>query len=139
MNKKTILFVIVAVVLGALLGSGGTLAAERAFFKTSATGTVAKTPGPLLPLGEFTVNLQGGSFLKTSITLEVADSKSETELQAQEAFLMDRVNTVLANKSLSDVQTAEARENLRKDLLKQLNQVAGNKVNDVLFISFVYQ
>lgn len=141
MNKKLIIFIILAVVLGTGLGVGGTLGAQKFIFKSSSQNAPVKSTatGPLLPLGEFTVNLQGGAFLKTSLTVEVADTKAETQLKAEDAFLKDRVNTVLANKSLADVQTAAAREKLREELTKQLNQVANNKIIDVLFVSLVYQ
>jgi len=143
MNKKSLIFLIFALLLGLVLGVGGTVGAQKFIFKTSdqsaASVSQPKKTGVLLPIGEFTVNLQGGSFLKTSITIEVADAKSQALLKEEDAFLKDRVNTVLANKSLADVQTSNAREKLRKELIDQLNEVADNKVTDVLFLSVVYQ
>jgi flagellar FliL protein len=143
MNRKSLIFIIVAVVLGVGLGVGGTIGAQKTIFKPSETSaetaTVSKKPGVLLPIGEFTVNLQGGAFLKTTITVEVTDAKAEEHLKTKDAFLKDRVNTVLANKSLVDVQTLAAREKLRAELLHKLNEVAENKVTDVLFVSLVYQ
>lgn len=142
MNKKTILFMIVALVLGAGLGVGGTIAAQKFIFKSAGSTTVktqAKKAGPLVSIGEFTVNLQGGSFLKTSITVEGTDTKAETTLKEKDAFMKDRVNSVLSNKSLADVQTPAAREKLREELIKKLNEVADDKIQDVLFLSFVYQ
>lgn len=142
MNVKKILIPILTVFVGVGVGVGGTIGAQKFIFKTPTTAAAAsasKTPGPLLSIGEFTVNLQGGAFLKTSITVEVTDAKAETTLKAEDAFLKDRVNTVLANKSLADVQTMTAREKLRKELIKSLNEVADNKITDVLFVSLVYQ
>lgn len=146
MNRKSLIFMILAVLIGVGLGVGGTIGAQKFIFKTPAHSTVAATTttsvlskaGILLPLGEFTVNLQGGAFLKTMITVEV-DAKSEVHLKEKDAFLKDRVNSVLANKSLADVQTHTAREKLREELLKKLNEVADNKISDVLFLSLVYQ
>jgi len=142
MNRKSLIFIIVAALLGIGLGVGGTIGAQKFIFKTSATATASvptKQPGVLLPIGEFTVNLQGGAFLKTTITVEVTDAKSEALLKEKDAFLKDRVNSVLADKSLTDVQTHAAREKLREELLKKLNEVADNKITDVLFLSLVYQ
>lgn len=140
---KSLIFMILTVLLGALLGVGGTIGAQKYIFKTptnnAATASVPKKAGVLLPIGEFTVNLQGGAFLKTSITVEVTDEKSEVLLKEKDAFLKDRVNAVLANKSLTDVQTMAAREKLRAELIKKLNEVADNKITDVLFLSLVYQ
>jgi len=143
MNRKSLIFVIVAVVLGAGLGVGGTIGAQKTIFKASPesveTAAVPKKAGVLLPVGEFTVNLQDGGFLKTTITVEVTDAKAEEHLKTKDAFLKDRINTVLANKSLVDVKTTASREKLRKELLEELNKVAENKVTDVLFVSMVYQ
>ena len=142
MNRKSLIFVILALFLGVSLGVGGTIGAEKFFLKTSERSTktnVNKKTGPLLPIGEFTVNLQGGSFLRTTITVQVTDEKAGAHLKAEDAFLKDRVNTVLANKSLADVQTLAAREKLREELVNSLNEVAENQITDVLFLSLVYQ
>ena len=143
MNRKSLIFLILALLLGVVLGVGGTIGAQKFIFKTPAQSTAAasvpKKAGVLLPIGEFTVNLQGGAFLKTTITVEVTDVKAEELLKEEDAFLKDRVNTVLANKSLADVQTPAAREKLREELIKKLNEVADNKITDVLFLSLVYQ
>lgn len=145
MKRKSLIFTVLAILLALGLGVGGTLGAQKYIFKTPAQATAAasvpakKAGGVLLPIGEFTVNLQGGSFLKTTITVEVTDAKAEVALKEKDAFLKDRVNSVLANKSLTDVQTTAAREKLREELLKKLNEVADNKITDVLFLSLVYQ
>ena len=145
MNRKSLIFMILALLLGLVLGVGGTVGTQKFIFKTPVQSTTSvnvshtKKVGVLLPIGEFTVNLQGGSFLKTTITVEVTDAKSEVLLKEADAFLKDRVNTVLSNKSLADVQSSAGREKLREDLIKKLNEVADNKITDVLFLSFVYQ
>lgn len=143
MNRKSLIFMIIAFLLGVGMGVGGTIGAQKYIFKApaqrTATASVPKKAGVLLPIGEFTVNLQGGAFLKTTITVEVADAKAEVLLKEKVAFLKDRVNLVLANKSLTDVQTLASREKLREELLKKLNEVAENKITEVLFLSLVYQ
>jgi len=144
MNRKSLIFMILALILGVALGTGGTIGAQKYIFDSpeeSSTTAVshAKKTGPLLSIGEFTVNLQGGSFLKTTITVQVTDEKAMEHLKEGDAFLKDRVNTVLANKSLADVQNSSAREKLRGELVDKLNEVAENKITDVLFLSLVYQ
>ncbi|MHB1650879.1 MAG: flagellar basal body-associated FliL family protein [Desulfitobacteriaceae bacterium] len=143
MSRKS---VVVSIGIGVLclgLGVGGTLAAQKFIFnKLAISATVQAKPkvdGPLVPIGEFTINLQGGSYLKTSIALEGTDAKAEASLKAKDAFLKDRVNIVLSNKSAADVQTPAGMEKIRQELLKQLNEVADNKIQSVLFLSFVYQ
>lgn len=144
MNRKSLIFVILALFIGVGLGTGGTLGVQKFFLGTSGESSTAhvketKKTGPLLPIGEFTVNLQGGGFLKASITVQVTDDKAAETLKEEDAFLKDRVNTVLANKSLADVQNSTGREKLREDLVEKLNDVAENQVRDVLFLSLVYQ
>ena len=145
MTRKSLVFKILTLLVGVLLGVGGTIGAQKFIFETPAQGAItnsapaAKKAGPLLPIGEFTVNLRGGSFLKTAITVEVKNAKAGALLKEEDAFLKDRVNTVLANKSLGDVQTPAAREELREELIKKLNEVADNTITDVLFLSFIYQ
>ena len=140
MKIKKLMVPILIVVVGIVLGTGGTLAAQKLFFKSSAPAQAAPKPdGPLVSIGDFTVNLQGGSYLKTTITLEGTNAKSAAIITGKEAFLQDRVNTVLSGKSLADVETQAGRLKLRQELLAQLNQVADNNIQDVLFVSFVYQ
>ncbi|HUS88546.1 MAG TPA: flagellar basal body-associated FliL family protein [Desulfosporosinus sp.] len=143
MNRKSLIFMIIALLLGVGLGVGGTIGAQKYIFKapaqSTATASVPKKAGVLLPIGEFTVNLQGGAFLKTTITVVVTDAKAEVLLKEKDAFLKDRVNTVLSNKSLADVQTPAAQKKLREELIEKLNEVADNKITDVLFLSLVYQ
>ncbi len=144
MIRKSIIITVAIGVVCVGLGVGGTLAAQKFIFKTAGTAPVvvlakAKEPGPIVPIGDFMVNLQGGAYLKTSISLEATDVKAEASLKAKDAFLKDKVNNVLSNKTLTDVQTLEAREKLRQELLKQLNVVADGKIQNVLFLSFIYQ
>lgn len=137
--------VILALLVGVMLGVGGTIGVPKYIFPLFAekSQTVEASPvkhdGPLIDIGEFTVNLQGGSFLKTTLTVVGTDAKAETLLKSKIAFLKDRVNTVLSNKSVVDVQNPAAREKLRQELTKSLNEVANQKIADVLFVSLVYQ
>lgn len=144
MNLKKALPVILAVVVGIGLGVGGMVGVQKyilpkAQAPQAETKAPAKKDGPLVAIGEFTVNLQGGSFLKTSITVEATDAKAEKILKEKEAYLKDRTLAVLSGKTLEDVRTPEAREKLRQELIVELNEVAEGKVQNVLFLSFVYQ
>lgn len=138
MNRKAIIFIILAVFLGSALGVGGTLGVQKFFLDKGTTELTQKKEGPVVAIGEFTVNLQGGAFLKTSIAVEGIDIKSEETLKAKDPFIKDRINTVLSSKSLNDMQPA-AREELKSELITQLNEIAGNKIQNILFLSFVYQ
>lgn len=141
--KKTLIMILIGAVVGCLIGTGGTLVVQKLFLnKAAASEKPAAAPhkdGPVVSVGEFTVNLQGGSYLKTTIAVEGNTTKSEEVLKTKESFLKDRINTVLANKSLEDIKLPAAREKLRGELLEQLNEVAEDQIHNVLFVTFVYQ
>lgn len=143
MTRKKLLLTALTVVIGIVLGVGGTIAAQTFIFKKPSVAESSqpkpKKDGPVVPIGEFIVNLQHGSILKTSIAVEGVDTKAGETLKTKDAFLKDRVNLVLSDKSLADVQTPEAREKLKQELIVKLNEVAEDKIQDVLFQSFVYQ
>ena len=142
MNVKKILIISLIVVVCIGIGVVGTIKAQDMKLFGIGDKVAKKVPekdGPLVSIGEFTLNLQGESFLKTSITLEAVDTDAEVILIEKDALLKDKVIAVLTNKSLSDVQNSEAREKLRRELLDKLNEITDNKIKKVLFVSFVYQ
>lgn len=139
MNLKSILAKIVPLVLGLAIGVGGTIGVQTLFFPKTATQTqVVVQDGPVVEIGEFTVNLQGGSFLKAQIAVEGAGKKADVEIEAKIDFIKDRINTVLSSKSLKDMQP-QNRDQLKKELISELNEVTGNKIQDILFLTFIYQ
>jgi flagellar protein FliL len=140
MKQKTGIFLILALLLGVGLGSAGTFWAQKSIFKTqSSYSSQSNEEGPLLSLGELLVNLQGGAILKTTISVEAADAKTLTQLKAEDAFLKDRVNSVLLNRPLADVQTPDNLAKLKTELIKSLNQVSNGRITNVLFEKIVYQ
>lgn len=140
-NLKARMPLLMTLIVGLLLGVGIQKYLYPALFPNAQAENTRQTKviGPLVDIGEFTVNLQGGTFLKTTLTVEGSDEKAETTIKSKLPFLKDRVNTVLSNKSVADVQTTAAREKLRHELTNSLNEVADNKISDVLFLTMVYQ
>lgn len=139
MNLKSVIGKIIPVVLGVVVGVGGTIGAQALFFpKTATTAQVVVQDGPVVQIGEFTVNLQGGSFLKTQIAVEGVGKKSDVDIEAKIDFIKDRINTVLSSKSTKDMQP-QNRDQLKKELIDELNEVTGNKIQDILFLTFIYQ
>ena len=141
LNLKARMPLFLTLIVGLLLGVGGQKYLYPALFPHAQAENTHKEKviGPLVDIGEFTVNLQGGTFLKTTLTVEGTDEKAEISIKAKLPFIKDRVNSVLSNKSVTDVQTTAAREKLRHELTKSLNEVADNKISDVLFLTMVYQ
>ncbi len=139
MDRRTIIAIFLAGFLGSMIGVIGTIAAQAFFFPNDNGGNgIVKEEGPIISIGEFTVNLQGGSFLKTSISIEGMNEKSEEIIKGKDAIIKDRINTVLSSKSINDMQP-EVRDKLKDELVAQLNEVTNNNVQDIFFLSFVYQ
>lgn len=139
MNRKTIIAIFLAGFLGSMIGVIGTISAQAFFFPKDTGGKViVKEEGPIIPIGEFTLNLQGGSFLKTQISVEGMNEKSENIIISKDAVIKDRINTVLSSKSIQDMQP-EVRGKLKDELIQQLNEVTDNNIQDIYFLSFVYQ
>lgn len=129
-------------ILGLGMGVGGMFLKER-FFPGSDTKIVfvEKKPdeiGPLVEFEEFLVNLDGGGIVKTVLTVEGVNAKSEEKLREKEIFLRDRIITVLSSKKITEIQSGEGREKLKEEMVAALNEVCPDQVKDVLFKSFIY-
>ena len=99
-----------------------------------------KVFGPILDVGEFTQNIKDSAFLKVQISLELADKKYEEPIKTLLPVVKDKIIGVLSTKSLDDINNSNGKENLRQELLKQINEALGApEVKNVLFTSFVYQ
>ncbi|WP_434511464.1 flagellar basal body-associated FliL family protein [Desulfitobacterium sp. AusDCA] len=140
MKIKRLISIIMPVVLGLAVGVGGTIGVQKFILpKPAVTAQAATTEdGPVVEIGEFTLNLQGGAFLKTQIAVVGTDKKAETTIKSKTNFIKDRINTLLSSKTLTDMQP-QNRDKLKKELITQLNEVTGNKIQDILFLTFIYQ
>ena len=140
MDRKLIIAIFLAGFLGSTVGVLGTIGAQKIFGAEGSTHqeTIKKEEGPVVTIGEFTVNLRAGAILKTSIAVEGMNEKSEGILKAKDASIKDRINTLLSSKSLQDMQP-EVREDLKYELITQLNEVTNNQIQNIFFLSFVYQ
>ncbi len=140
-SKKILVFLVIFLV-GAGAGVGGTFLKAKIFpvnnDKTASSKKAAEEIGPFIELKEFIVNLEGGGMIRTEITLEGVDKKSEGKITAKEIFLRDRIISVLGSKGIDDIRDPQGRENLKKELVTELNKVCEDKIKDVLFKSFIY-
>jgi flagellar FliL protein len=128
-------------VLGNVLGNRGTPA-------HAAAPAAPVVPAPIfVPLDAFTVNLKSEEserFLHTGLSLKVADAESQARLQQYQPEARSRVLLLLSACKPEDLQTVEGKQKLAEDVKKALTQpfAAGlppQKINDVLFTSFVVQ
>lgn len=128
-------------IVGIGVGVGGMFAKQMFFPDTEPTEKVAKKAdevGPIIELKEFLVNLDGGGIIKTEIAIEGINAKSGEKIKAKELFIRDRIIAVLGSKSLPDVRSIEGRDNLKEDLVTNLNEICEEEIQDVLFKSFLY-
>lgn len=108
-------------------------------------GKEGEHAGPaFVDLPEFLVNLNTGSrqtsFLKMTVTLELAKKSDEAVVQANMPRVQDSFNTYLRELRASDLYGSAGIYRLREELLVRVNKaVAPAKVNDILFKQMLVQ
>ena len=132
-KSKKMLIIIVAVVV--LLGGGA--GAYFMFFKSSGEEeAAAPEPGVVVALEPITINLADGHFLKVSIALQVtADAAHEPD----GSQALDLLITQFSNRSVAELSTHEAREEMKKELVEKVKHAYHEEVYDVYFTEFVMQ
>lgn len=99
--------------------------------------------GPMLKINPLIINLReegGRHCIKTTIVLEIAQPEWLEEVRSRTPLLTDLAILTLSDKRLRELQNAEAKENLKKELLIKINQALGSpKVNQIYFDDFLYQ
>ncbi|HEY3917780.1 MAG TPA: flagellar basal body-associated FliL family protein [Stellaceae bacterium] len=107
----------------------------------------AAPPKPLVffDLPDFLVNLNGGaskkaSFLKLSVSLELASEEDRARVQAVLPRIIDNFQIYLRELRVDDLRGSGGIYRLREELLARVNAaVAPAKVNDVLFKEMLVQ
>ncbi|OPX89716.1 MAG: flagellar basal body-associated protein FliL [Pelotomaculum sp. PtaB.Bin104] len=98
-----------------------------------------------LDLGEVVVNLTGdggGHYLRVKVVIEYPkDNKNlAKELKEKQHQVMDTLISTLRNKTLTDVTSAASVENLKKSLLKEINNnLKTGDITGVFFTDFLVQ
>ena len=99
--------------------------------------------GPMLKINPLVINLReegGRHYIKTSIVLEIRHPESLEEIRSQVPLLTDLAILTLSDKRLKELQNAEAKEKLKKELLLKINQALGSsKVAEIYFDEFLLQ
>ncbi|MDA8441528.1 MAG: flagellar basal body-associated FliL family protein [Peptococcaceae bacterium] len=144
--KKAVIVIVGLVLVAAVsagvsyffLSTGGKGLAKTS---TAPPKNVQKVFGPIVDIGTFTVNLQGGtSFLKVDVNLELTGKPASTEVQGALPVVENTIINVLTTKSLQDVSTTSGKQSLRQQIMSTVNQaLGGSPVQDVLFTSYMYQ
>lgn len=104
-------------------------------------------PEPKLVTGvakEFTVNLVDPGmrrYLRVKMTFEYLETKALLkELDSREPEVRDAVIGVLRTKTVPELSSGEAMQQLRKELIASINSVlSSGEITDVFFTEFVIQ
>jgi flagellar FliL protein len=147
MSKKLIVFIVVGVVV-LLLGIGGGVFVGLKFFGDDGKGGTVDRPGPMMPLGDFTVNLADPDphIVRFKMTLELSSPKVP-EVLADPAWgtrMKNEVLMVVKDRRYTDLKRAEGLQALGQDLRARLNaalpRVEGKvPITRVLFEEFMLQ
>lgn len=111
----------------------------------AATVEKVKAEPVAVALEPFIVNLAdpaGNRFLKVSMRVVVSEKKIEEELKGEllKARMRDKIISVLTSKMFQDISTASGKDSLRRELLKEVNEVLPNEaVEEILFVEFAVQ
>ena len=99
--------------------------------------------GPVIALEPFVVNLnETGSprYLKVTMQAELVQKSAEELIEKNKQVIRDAVLSYLSNLKLSDTLGAEAKESMRKETLKKIEEIVGeHKVRRLFFQEFVVQ
>lgn len=99
--------------------------------------------GPMLKISPLIINLKdegGRHYIKTTIILEIGQPEWLEEVRSRVPLLTDLAILTLGDKQLKELRNAEAKENLKKELLIKINQALGSpKVAQIYFDEFLFQ
>lgn len=150
-RRRIVLVLIVVLVLGA--GAGGTYwwtrqpvaLAAGATVEPSADTTPAATPGSLLPLDTFTVNLADpgtARFLRVTVQLVLSGKDTAAEVQ-HDTLATTRIRSavleLLTTQQSTRLVTPEGKTALKQDIAARVSRTVNHEVSDVLFSDFVVQ
>lgn len=142
-NFKLIVIGLVLFILGAAGVFGFTVYFSQGGEEPEKEPVKEESSGVLIRAGEFTVNIAdpgGRRYLRTEIHLEIKDVKQQGEIEGRIPVIQDRILAVLSSKTLTDLEVYN-RDNLRQELLNQINDALGKKdaIANVYFTVFVTQ
>lgn len=154
-KSKTKLIIIIAIVVVLLAGGGAffALGGKKEGDGEEATdeeadagheeegGAEGELPGAVVPLDVFIVNLGvKGSFLKTSIQLELMTPEPGKDFERSIPKIRDAVIRVLSGKVAAEILAADGKEKAREEIKKAVNDTLGSEeVVAVYFTEFIVQ
>ncbi len=99
--------------------------------------------GPVFTGNEYTVNLLeagGKKYLRTRFSVEVDNKKTLTEIESKMPMFHDRVNKVLGNMTLAELEIPGAKDKIAAQLSQAINEILDTgEVTNIFFEEFVWQ
>jgi flagellar basal body-associated protein FliL len=147
-NIKVLIFsaagiLIIGIVVAAALFLGWISLPGSSSAKKKEVVPPAAAIGPMLKINPLVINLReegGRHYIKTTIILEIGRPEWLEEVRSKIPLLADLTILTLSDKRLKELQDAEAKENLKKELLLKTNQALGSaKVTQIYFDEFLLQ
>jgi flagellar FliL protein len=134
-SKKKLIMIIGVVAL--LAGAAYYMLVMKPAAAASATAAPPKpVAGIVVKLDPIYINLAGGHFLKLGVALQ-GTAKATKELDGSKA--LDAAITVFSGKDMAKVADNTTREELKKELSKDVVELYEDEVMDVYFTEFVMQ
>jgi len=97
----------------------------------------------IYPLEPIIVNLAetgAKKYLRVTINLELDNSKVVEEIKMLSPRLIDSLITLLSSKTLSEIEDAKGKVNIRKEIITQLNtELSTGRIINVYFTEFIIQ
>ncbi|MGB7979764.1 MAG: flagellar basal body-associated FliL family protein [Candidatus Nanopelagicales bacterium] len=126
-RAKTLIAVVV--VVAAILGAGWFLLLRPAPEQTG------PEPGEVLALDSIQINLAGGHYLRVGVALQLTASAHE----AEGSKALDATIDLFSGRSMDELALPDQREELKKELLEDLDHAYHGDVMGVYFTDFVTQ
>lgn len=124
-SKKKLIIILVAVLA---IGGGGYM-----FMKPKPAGP--PVPGEVVKLDPIQINLAGGHYLRLGIALQLTASAHE----ADGSKALDAAITIFSGLPMAEVNDTKHREELKKELEKELGHLYHDEVMGAYFTEFVTQ
>ncbi|UOF89365.1 flagellar basal body-associated FliL family protein [Fodinisporobacter ferrooxydans] len=102
--------------------------------------TAAEMSAAQYALPQITTNLQGGSIIQVTITLQADSSKAKDELDKRKAQVMDTINGLLHDMTKVDLEKPDGLNLLKKKIIQSINSyMSDGKVTDVYYANPIIQ
>lgn len=141
-KKKLFLILILGIVMISLAGGGVFFLLSKKGSETEEAKKGKKAKGSehtvFIDMDPIIVNLldpTGKRYLQIRMSLEVADKKVEEEIKKKDPIIKDIILNTLSGKTVEEVIVPEAKDKIKQELLKKINETLGEELILNLYIT----